>query len=158
MSGGAGRGKAIGLRLPAALHEEALAAARAHQRQHARRPVTLDHEGVGDVARQEDERAWPGGVVLAVVAERHLTLEHVERLVLALVDVERGEAPGAIVDSTSPYAPSVVSALALSTIRLWRNQVASPSPAPSVYMPAMSCVLSCRSHLCNECTDVYSHP
>jgi hypothetical protein len=44
-------------------------------------------------------------------------------------------------DSTSPNAPPVLSAVAFSTMRFWRNQTADPSPGASAIIPrvASSC-------------------
>ena len=54
-----------------------------------------DHVAVRNPSRSEDEEPLPG--VEPIVAHRHLTasLQHVERLVLALVDMRRGAGPSA---------------------------------------------------------------
>src|SRR5215210_2049935 len=49
--------------------------------------VGLEHERVGDAARQEDERARGSLVGLIADVERDLALQHIERLVLVGVDV-----------------------------------------------------------------------
>src|SRR5215203_2171878 len=51
--------------------------------------VGLEHERVGDAARQEDERARGSPVGLIADVERDLALQHVERLVLVGVAVAR---------------------------------------------------------------------
>src|SRR5262249_53287060 len=48
-----------------------------------------DHEAVRHVAREEEERACAGAELPVAAAHRQLAFEDVERLVLAMVDVER---------------------------------------------------------------------
>src|SRR5882672_712471 len=67
--------------------KKALDAARHGDRENAR---LFDHtERVGDTARQERERARPGPIALRAADDVELALEHLERLVLVMVHVQR---------------------------------------------------------------------
>jgi hypothetical protein len=56
--------------------------------------VALDDERVRNIARQEDEGARAALELLVAGPEPHPPLEHPERFVLAVVDMERGRGAG----------------------------------------------------------------
>jgi len=66
--------------------------------EHAHRPAAVVAEAVLDAGRRQDERArWRRHLLLAE-RERHLALDDVERVVLAVVDVRLEDAPGGDLD------------------------------------------------------------
>ena len=103
--------------------DELLEATRCGEQQHPGRPGADHREAVRDVARAVDEGAGAGVVPLAVDHEGHLAFDHVERLVLAVVDVVGRAEPGGMDElSISPKAPPVVSRVARRVVGTPRNR------------------------------------
>src|SRR6188472_3166580 len=74
---------------PAAVEEESLAASGRQQGEHVCVFVALDHERVRNATREKDEGAGTALELLVAGPEPQPALEHPERLVLAVVDMER---------------------------------------------------------------------
>jgi len=105
--------------------------------------------GMLDAARQEHRCACRGLDSLACHPDAQGTLDHVERLVLQVVEVRGGCAPRTSTISTSPHLPAVSSPATRTVTRTPRaadderalrpsSSTAPPRPAPLAHAPGTS--------------------
>ena len=87
--------------------------------------VARDAEGVRQASRQERERAHRSEVVLVPTDGLQLALEHVERLVVGVVDMERRPGSGWHHALDQRKDAPAAAAGAITVISLFRNQMRS---------------------------------